>query len=33
VFLGPHARRRLRGSVLDVARERSGRVHFVVRHA
>ncbi len=31
VFVGGQAARRLRGRLLDIVRERSGRVHFVVR--
>ncbi len=31
IFLGPAAVRRLRGRLLHALRERSGRVHFVVK--
>lgn len=31
VFLGPGALERLRGRVVDVVTERSGRVHFVLK--
>lgn len=31
IFLGPAASRRLHGRRLDVVKERSGRVHFIVK--
>lgn len=31
IFLGPAAGRRLRGRLLDVVKERSGRIHFVAK--
>jgi iron-sulfur cluster assembly protein len=31
IFLGPAAGRRLRGRLLDVAKERNGRFHFIVK--
>lgn len=31
IFLGPAAGQRLRGRLLDVMKERSGRIHFFVK--
>lgn len=32
IFLGPAAGPRLRGRLLDVVSERSGRIHFIVKN-